>query len=996
MLLFSTTAPNVVNSYESNNIPQCIPKEREALLKFKPTFNDSEWNYRSSWSTQNCCEWDFITCDDQTNHVIDVSIFHMWSRYRYASYGTLLDLLKGNFTLEGGIDSSLAELHHLKVLRLPRMNITRIPKFIGSFKQLTHLDLSENSISGIIPPQLGNLTTLEYLDLSDNPISGIIPPRLGNLTKLKFLDLSGNLISGIIPPQLGNLTKLEYLAISSTSQMTIDNPGWLFQLTSLNSLSLSNCRLLKVPDHTSPSSLSYSNYSFTFLQHLKISESFIHPTIITRLLNSRAELNDLDFSNNNLSGKFHDFLRNMSGSTKNSLESLYLSSNQLGGLILNDFENTFPSLTDLYLDNNQLEGHFPNRLKTFPNLVNLDISHNRFVGLLPDLSSMPNLTSFKASNNKFSGTSSESIGKLEYLTSLDVSSNCLSGYMSHVLNLQCPSLDNLDISYNLDMSLKFNSKYPIIPSFKLATINLASCKLGPEFPNWIQTQTNLRHLDISNANISGPIPNWFPNITSNLYYLNMSHNLLNNTDTLANFPLRQSIRHAVIVDLSSNQFQGSIPPFLLSDATHFYLSNNKFNEFSSSLCEAKERDRSTQLLDLSNNNLFGNIPDCWENFPQLVVLNLGYNKLFGNIPNSINMTSIKTLQLRHNNFSGKFPSSLKYCTSLEVLDLGSNSLESSIPSWIGKELNNLVFLSLKSNKFYGSIPLSLCQLTQIQILDFSSNNLSGPIPSCIKNFTAMVQINSLETTISSDMNKQFCRVCSIVYVSYENNASITWKGAQHEYVKILGLLRVIDLSSNKLNGEIPMEVTHLSQLGALNLSRNNLSGKIPIQIGKLTNLQVLDFSYNKINGEIPTSLAEVSSLSYLDLSNNRLSGRIPTGTQLQSFNASLYSMNLGLCGNPLPSSCPGDDDDESSHVPAYNSAHDDDNDKNGGEWLDLSWFYKGIGGGFIIGFCGVCGNLLINNSWRASYFRLMQNIGDWLYVMIIIKWNFLRRKLIEH
>ncbi|KAM6581815.1 hypothetical protein CsatA_005589 [Cannabis sativa] len=928
MLLFSTTA-NVVNSYESSNTPQCIPKEREALLKFKTTLNDSEGDL-STWSnsstTQNCCEWLYIICDYQTNHVVLINLGETET-----------------YTLGGEIDSSLAELHYLKELVLIRMNISHIPKFIGSFKELT------------------------------------------------FLNLDANPISGIIPPQLGNLTKLETLHISrGTSQMIIDNPEWLSQLTSLKYLSLSNCRLLKVPDHTSSSSLSHSNYSFTSLQSITISQSFIHPTTITWLLNSTINLESLLLHDNNLSGTLlHNLLGNISSSTRNSLDYLNLSSNQLGGLILDDFENTFPSLTGLYLYNNQLEGHFPNRLKRFPNLESLDISHNQFVGLLPDLSSMPNLTSFNASNNKFSGTSNESIGKLDNLNQLDVSSNRLTGYISHVVNLQCPSLKYLDISYNIDMLLKFNSKYPIIPSFNLATINLASCKLGPELPNWLQTQTNLMHLDISNSSISGPLPNWFPNITSNLKYLNMSHNLLSNT--LANFPLPQEID--VVVDLSSNQFQGSIPPSLLVNPGRLYLANNKFTEFSSSLCEAKERVRSTQILDLSNNNLFGNIPNCWENFTQLVVLNLGYNKLSGNIPNSINMRSIKTLQLRHNNFSGKFPSSLKYCTSLEVLDLGSNSLESSIPSWIGEELNNLVFLSFKSNKFYGSIPLSLCQLTQIQILDFSSNDLSGPIPSCIKNFTAMVQINSLETTISSDMNKQFCRVCSIVYVSYENNASITWKGAQHEYVKILGLLRVIDLSSNKLNGEIPMEVTHLSQLGALNLSRNNLSGKIPIQIGKLTNLQVLDFSYNKINGEIPRSLAEVSSLSYLDLSNNRLSGRIPTGTQLQSFNPSSYSMNLGLCGNPLPSSCPGDDDDESSHVPASNSDHDHDND---GEWFDLSWFYKGIGGGFTIGFCGVCGNLLINKSWRASYFRLMQNIGDWLYVVIIIKWNYLRRKFFGH
>ncbi|KAM6554942.1 hypothetical protein CsatB_015704 [Cannabis sativa] len=554
-LLLLSIATNV-----SSNRPQCIPKEREALLKFKTTLNSPK-GYLSSWSnsstTQNCCKWLFITCDDQTNHVVSIVI------------GEIVT------TLDGDIDSSLAELHHLKELYLINMNISHIPIFIGSFKELTDLYIC------------------------------------------------GNPIIGIIPPQLGNLTKLENLFLQSTSQMIIDNPRWLSQLTSLKELLLSNCQLLKVPNHISSSSLSHSNYSFTSLQKIDIDDSFIHPTTITWLLNSSAKLYHLDLSYNNLSGTLHDLLGNISSSTKNSLENLYLSSNQLGGLILDDFKNTFPSLTNLRLDNNQLEGHFPNRLKRFPNLKSLDISHNQLVGLLPDLSSLPNLESFEASNNKFSGASSESIGKLDSLYLLDVSSNSLTG-----------------------------------------------C---------------------------------------------------------------------------------SIPPSLLVNATRLYLSNNKFNEFSSSLCEAKEQDRSTQLLDLSNNNLFENIPDCWENFTQLVVLNLGYNKLFGNIPNSINMKSIKTLQLRHNNFSGNFPSSLKYCTSLLVLDLGNNRLEGPIPSWIGEKLSNLVFLSLKLNKFDGIIPLGLCQLTQIQILDLSSNDLSRAIPSCIKNFTSMIRVNNSRMTIPSDV-----------------------------------------------------------------------------------------------------------------------------------------------------------------------------------------------------------------------------------------------------
>ena len=308
-------------------------------------------------------------------------------------------------------------------------------------------------------------------------------------------------------------------------------------------------------------------------------------------------------------------------------------------------------------------------------------------------------------------------------------------------------------------------------------------------------------------------------------------------------------------------------------------------------------------------------------------------------------------------------------------------MNGKIPSWIGENrlAYTLKLLSLKSNEFYGSIPSNLCHLNSIQILDLSLNNLSGVIPSCINNFTSMAHNRGDEDGT----------ITSIYYPyldprSYENDAFLMWKGLEYKYDKILGLLRLIDLSSNRLTGQIPAKLANLVKLVQVNLSRNHLSGIIPEKIGQLNQLQSLDLSHNQLSSKIPLGLAEISSVAYLDLSNNHLWGKIPTSTQLQSFNASEYAGNLGLCGPPLRSICP---EDKILSVPSKSSGGDES------EWLDMSCFNIGIGVGFVVGFWGVCGTLTFKTSWRHAYFRLLNKVGDWLYVTIMVQKTRLRRKL---
>jgi EIX receptor 1/2 len=524
------------------------------------------------------------------------------------------------------------------------------------------------------------------------------------------------------------------------------------------------------------------------------------------------------------------------------------------------------------------------------------------------------------------------------------------------------------------LSLKFSLDW--VPPFHLDYIGLGSCKLGPAFPPWIQTQKNFSWLDISDARISDTIPNWFWDLSFSIKFLNISTNQITGTIPFEWFLTRFQGSYAI--DLNYNRFSGQLPQ-LNFDSQVLNLSNNLFHGTMTFICGS---DGSLKYLDVSNNLLSGELPKCWQKNVNLRLLNLANNNLSGRIPESFGKicfwkySYLTSLHFQNNSFIGELPVSLMNCSSLRVIDFGENKLSGRIPAWIGTSLLQLMILRLPSNEFVGSIPLHLCQLTSLQILDISHNSISGTIPRCIYNFTAMAQKQNSET-IPLDYYFSAPGGRSIYFdLQYIEKVWVNTKGRHLEYDKILDLVKVIDLSSNLLEGQIPREVTSLLGLIGLNLSRNLLTGIIPQNIGDLERLESLDLSSNYISGVIPPSLATLSFLSYLNLSNNNLSGRVPTGTQLQGFNASSYAGNRDLCGWPLQKKCLEDEATQDSKI---GSTHQEQ--ENSHERL---WFYTSIAVGFVVGFWGVCGTLVLKSSWRHAYFQFLERIGDRIFVTIAI------------
>ncbi|CAI0546226.1 unnamed protein product [Linum tenue] len=799
---------------------------------------------------------------------------------------------------------------------------------------LSYLDMSLNDFQGNeIPAFLGQLNDLTYLNLSFSSFGGEIPPQLGNLSKLQVLDLYADSYGGTAAAELRaddlnwltRLASLNRLNMGFVRINTSNGGDWLHavsMLPSLVELKLQYCQLQVLPqslplgtNFPSLSVLDLSDNSFnapipqwlfnlTGLRELYLRWNFLHGPVPSEFARLKS-LEILDLSNNL---DFGGQIPGLFGSLR-KLKVLDLSANDMNGGI-QEFISGFagsPSSSLIFLDlsSNSLEGQLPDLLGVvLHNLQHLDLSSNRFWGSIPNSvgEKMSSLKHLDISYNNMNGSIPDSFGQLSALIDVNLVENSWVGVLkeTHMVNLR--SLENFKLTTDSsNHSLIFNVPVKWVPPFKLKSIQLENCIVGPSFPAWLQVQNQLTSVTLRNVGISDTIPGeWFSNLPSELTFLVLSSNQI--TGKLPSQQLK--FPRLSTIDLSSNKFEGPLPMWS-TNASILYLQDNKFSgsipenfgklmprlqkvylsqnqlvgKISSSMCDMQE----LQILSLRNNRVSGEIPDCWYHSFMFWAIDVSNNSLTGKIPASFgSLRSLSILLLSSNRFDGKIPASLQNCTGLTSMDLGKNRFSGVLPSWIGTKFQSLFMLNLQLNSFSGPIFPQFCSLPNLHILDLSGNKFSGTVPKCLPNLTAMVEGRSGEV--------------------FEQLLLVAMKGRKMELDAILANGNGINLSGNNLTGNIPGEITKLSALRILNLSRNQLSGEITNGIGDLQHLEALDVSHNHLMGSIPPSLATIASLLHLNLSYNSLQGRIPIG--LQRFNdPSVFIGNPSLCGRPLPP-CP--------------------------------------------------------------------------------------------
>ncbi|KAJ8441808.1 hypothetical protein Cgig2_021498 [Carnegiea gigantea] len=801
-----------------------------------------------------------------------------------------------------------------------------LERLVQNLTHLTYLNLDSVDISSPVPTILTNFTSLEYLSLRESNLCGQFPSSIFGLPYLEYLDLALNsALEGFLPEFQPN-SRLRKIFVSGTafSGEVPPSVGRLAHLETLDLLdggfsgsipsALGNLTKLTELDLSGLSGeIPFSLANLTQLETMLLLDvNLDRPQQLHSLLFNLNKLRDLSLVRMNLGGEIPSFISNLT-----RLERLALSENQLMGQIPPWLMNQ-TRLEQLYLDKNHLKGQIPQEISQLVHLQWLDFSDNR------DLHG--NFDPFL---------------KLQFLTNL--------------------RLDGVHLAFPEDIAT--NKSYP-----KLNFLSLVSCNLA-KFPQFLRSEDELELLNLGHNQIHGLIPQWFLSISrESLHILVLSQNFL----TAFEHPVKVlPWNYLQVLKLDGNQLQGSLPIPPTSIKIYQVSNNRLVGSIPQQICHAG----SLNYLDISNNDLGGQIPNCISELARsLAMLNLRGNNFHGIIPRSYPKScKLKMINLSQNQLEGRIPKSLVNCSMLVVLDVGQNHMRDTFPSWLAS-LPNLQILVLRYNNFHGTI-MDRSKVTgnfqSLRIIDLSHNFHSGGLPSEFlqiwdgMKITKESQSNTSGTVIEVDVIIE--GVSLFLYPEYKYSIIIANKGNDMLYTRISTVFRVIDFSSNNFTGRIPDSIGNLRGLQALNLSNNHLMGRIPSSLSNIIDLESLDLSMNMLSGGIPQELTKLTFLEIFNVSHNLLVGPIPQGNQFDAFDNSSYDENLGLCGSLLSKKC-GNMHEAPSTPPIITTNEEEDSEV-------IDWVIRALGciSGFAVG-CAI-GKYFTdrNHEWFMEIFGKRKN-----------------------
>ncbi|XP_028751898.1 receptor-like protein EIX2 [Neltuma alba] len=277
-----------------------------------------------------------------------------------------------------------------------------------------------------------------------------------------------------------------------------------------------------------------------------------------------------------------------------------------------------PSLTSLDLSGIRL----PSETNWVQSLASLPLGNLR----LRDCNLTTSILSFQHTN----------FSSLSYL---DLSLNDFTfGLPNWLFNLSKDHLERFGLS-----QCNLRGQIPDLSGYRnLWLLDLSNNKLKGSIPGWFGQLDGLALLDLSNNSFHSSIPSNLLNASASLLYLDISFNNLSGPlpnilgQNMSAWPISDFLSMTTLeISMSFNKFEGRLPR-VSNSVQVLDLSYNYFSgPLSSLLCHGETNEFTLKYLDISNNNLTQELPDCWNNWTHLSQIYLGNNQLVGQVPSTM-------------------------------------------------------------------------------------------------------------------------------------------------------------------------------------------------------------------------------------------------------------------------------------------------------------------------------------------------------------------------
>lgn len=388
--------------------------------------------------------------------------------------------------------------------------------------------LTDNNLTGSIPPEIGNLIELKELWLSSNKLTGAIPIEITNCTKLLNLNLHTNSLGGAVPDLTAFIGPV-WVDLHDNNLETLPNVS----AGNFSHLNVQN-NLLTFEDIEPNMSLPQANFAyypqkrFSQPQHIKLVTGDNFTTSFT----VGGTANQYQWKVNG---------QDVPGATTNTLSIPNIAPSRKGKYLLAVTNTLAPNLTllsdTIYLDvitsttdslalvalyNAAGGGSWTNKTNWLTGAVDtwhgititdgrvteIRLSDNNLTGsIAPELGNIATLTylnlgsntedarSTNPNRNRITGTIPPALGSLTQLTYLNISSNDLTGALPETFSALTQLRELWLTGNNLSLGAFPSS---ILAMTQLQQVMLAYCGITGALPTQISSLNQLQKLVINN------------------------------------------------------------------------------------------------------------------------------------------------------------------------------------------------------------------------------------------------------------------------------------------------------------------------------------------------------------------------------------------------------------------------------------------------------------------------------------------------------------------